>query len=75
MLKWLLRALLALLIGAFTVLQMPYVQNRLFARLLQQLSHTTQFTITHNVFSLSGCTVPHLLGLPSKTPKTTTCWL
>ena len=69
MLKWFLRALLALLIGTLTVLQLPYVQNRLFARLLQQLSHTTQFTITHQRFQLKWLYRASLTGLTIKAPQ------
>lgn len=69
MLKWLLGTLLALLIGTFMVLQLPCVQHRLLARLLQQLSHRTQCTITHQHFRLQWLHRATLTGLTIKDPQ------
>ena len=69
MLQWLLGAMFGLLIGAFTVLQLPSVQNHLFTKLLQHLSHTTQFTITHQRFQLKWLYHASLTGLTIKDPQ------
>ncbi len=58
--------------SAFVVLQLPYVQNRLFGILLQRLSHTTQFTITHHCFQLKWLYRASLTGLTIKDPQDNT---
>ena len=54
------------------MLQLPYVQNRLFVKLLQYVSHTTQFTITHQKFQYKWLHHVSLTGLTIKDPQHTT---
>ncbi|MEM9417183.1 MAG: translocation/assembly module TamB domain-containing protein [Bacteroidota bacterium] len=56
-------------ITAFTVLQLPYVQHRLMTRLLQHLSHTTQFTVTHQRFQVKWLSHVSITGLTIKDPQ------
>ncbi len=65
-LKWLFIAALSLVMAVFMVLQLPYVQNRLFGKLLQHLSHTTQFAITHQHFQLKWLRHTLLTGFTIK---------
>jgi hypothetical protein len=53
-------------VSAFIALQLPYVQNRLFSNFLQHLSHTTQFSITHQHFQLKWLYHASLTGLTIK---------
>ena len=62
-------ALICLCTSAFITLQVPYVQNRLFQKLLQHLSHTTHFTITHQRFQLTWLQNISLTGLRIKDPQ------
>jgi TamB, inner membrane protein subunit of TAM complex len=50
-------------------LQLPYVQNLLFGRFLQHLSHTTQFSIVHQRFQLRWLYHASLTGLTIKDPQ------
>lgn len=52
-----------MLLSAFAVLQLPYVQNRLFEKLLRHISHTTQFTVTHHQFQLKWLSQASVTGL------------
>lgn len=61
--------MLGLLMSTFIVLQLPYVQNRLFGKLLHHLSHTTQFPITHQRFQLKWLYHASLTGLTIKDPQ------
>jgi TamB, inner membrane protein subunit of TAM complex len=63
LLKWVLAVILGLCMSTFIVLQLPYIQNRLFEKLLQHLSHTTQFSITHQHFQLKWLNHVSLTGL------------
>jgi len=65
-LKGLAVTVLGLFITIVGVLQLPYVQNALFRKLLQHLSHTTQFTITHQDFRLKWLQRISLQGLVIK---------
>jgi TamB, inner membrane protein subunit of TAM complex len=69
LLKWLSVATLGLLISTFIVLQFSCVQNRLFGILLQHLSHTTHFAITHHHFQLKWLYRVSLTGLTIKDPQ------
>lgn len=51
------------------MLQSSCVQNRLFGMLLQHLSHTTQFAITHQHFQLKWLCRVSLTGLTIKDPQ------
>ncbi len=62
-------AVFGLLISAFTALQLPHVQNHLFGKLLQRLSHTTQFSITHQYFQLKWLQRVSLTGLTIRDPQ------
>lgn len=48
------------------ILQLPYVQNKLFTQLLQQLSSRTQFTIKHQQFQAKWFQKAVLTGLEIK---------
>jgi hypothetical protein len=61
--------MVGLLMSTFIVLQLPYVQNCLFGKLLQYLSHTTQFPITHQHFQLKWLYHASLTGLTIKDPQ------
>jgi TamB, inner membrane protein subunit of TAM complex len=69
LLKWLSAAMLGLLVSTLIALQLPYVQNRLFGSFLQYLSHTTQFSITHQHFQLKWWRHASLTGLVIKDPQ------
>ncbi|XWN35049.1 MAG: translocation/assembly module TamB domain-containing protein [Roseivirga sp.] len=66
--KGLAATVLVLFITIVGVLQLPYVQNALCRKLLQHLSHTTQFTITHQTFRLKWLQQISLQGLVIKDP-------
>ena len=68
-LKWLIGIVGSLLIAALLVLQQPTVQNHLFARLLQHLSHKTAFVATHQHFRLHWLHQATLQGLTIKDPQ------
>jgi hypothetical protein len=72
LLKWLLAITLGLFMSTLIVLQFPYVQNRLFDKLLQRLSHTTQFAVTHQHFQLNWLHHASLTGLTVKDPQDNT---
>ena len=51
------------------MLQLPYVQNRLMAQLLQYLSRTTEFSTTHQDFRLKWLHQATLKGLTISDPQ------
>ncbi len=64
--------MLSLFVSTLIVLQFPHIQNRLFGKLLQRLSHTTQFAITHQHFQLNWLHHASLTGLTIKDPQNNT---
>ncbi|MEL6413281.1 MAG: hypothetical protein AAFQ08_04100 [Bacteroidota bacterium] len=62
------RALVGLVVTGLLVLQIPYVQDKLFARLLLYLSHTTQFAITHEQFQMRWLCYAEVTGLQIRDP-------
>jgi len=69
LLKWVSVAMISVSLGALIVLQLPYIQNRLFGMLLQHLSHTTQLSITYQRFQCRGLHQASLVGLVIKDPQ------
>ncbi|MEL6539358.1 MAG: translocation/assembly module TamB domain-containing protein [Bacteroidota bacterium] len=62
------RTLLGLIVASLVTLQVPYVQNKLFARLLLHLSHITQFAITHEQFQMRWFCYGVIKGLKVQDP-------
>ncbi|MEM7055655.1 MAG: hypothetical protein AAF392_02110 [Bacteroidota bacterium] len=65
-LKSLLLLVLGLIIALMAILQLPYVQNKLFTQLLHQLSSRTQFTIKHQQFQVKWFQEAVLTGFEVK---------